>query len=107
MESNTSLFQKAVNRAEQLGRLAREVAGESIQASLEAISRAEQISEAAIKAAEAARRESQEAVSKAEQISKAAMAMKITDLLSILVTLVFCLAVFNGVYSNREILRYY
>jgi uncharacterized RDD family membrane protein YckC len=41
------------------------------------------------------------------EISKAAMAMKITDLLSILVTLVFCLAVFNGIYSNREILRYY
>ncbi len=47
MESNTSLFQEAVNRAEQLGRLAQEAAGESAQASQEAISRAEQISKAA------------------------------------------------------------
>jgi hypothetical protein len=41
------------------------------------------------------------------EISKTDMAIEITNRLNILVKLVFCFAVFNGIYSNREILRYY
>jgi len=71
-KSNIGEFEKAVAKAEQLSKAAREAAEKSTRASQEAVDRADRIGREAKEAAEASAKAAQEAVDRAEKINKEA-----------------------------------